>query len=382
MKNFELCNPTKIIFGTDAMGKIGANIQPFGKKVLVTYGGGSIKKNGIYEKVMSQLKGFEVREFGGIEPNPRVETIREAIDKFKSFDPDFVLAVGGGSVIDGTKLLVSSMHYDGDPWDFLVKQSAEPSKYVPFGVVLTLSATGSEMNKGAVITNWTKHEKKGFGRKQNYPVFSAIDPQNTFSLPKDQTAYGVIDAFSHVFEQYINTSQDTPLQDRFAEGILLTLIENGHKVLEKPRDYAARANISLCACLALNDLIRSGVGEDWATHGIEHQLSAFYDIPHAAGLAIITPRWMNVVKDQKAKKLVQYGKRIWNLEGSDSEIIDKSINATYDFFNSLGVKMNLREWQISDEHFETMVERLAKQGIGEVPLTAIEIRKILNDCLK
>lgn len=381
MNNFELHNPTKIIFGTDAMDKIAQNIAPFGKKVLVTYGSGSIKKNGIYQKVMNQLKDFDVKEFGGIESNPRVETIRKAIQQFKSFDPDFLLAIGGGSIIDGTKLLAASMFYEGDPWDFMIKENIEPKKYIPLGVVLTLSATGSEMNKGAVITNWTTHEKIPFKRKQNYPKFSVIDPQNTFSLPKDQTAYGVVDAFSHVLEQYMSTTKNVPLQDRFGEGILLTLIENSQKALRKPDDYIARANISFCACMALNDLLRSGVDEDWATHNIEHQLSAFYDIPHAAGLAIITPRWMKVVKDQKAKKLVQYGKRIWNLNGSDEEILDKAIEATYKFFESLGVKMSLKDWQITSEHFSTIIERLVKKQIGEIPLSAKQIEEILNNCL-
>jgi len=382
MNNFELYNPTRIIFGTDSMDKIASQIKPFGKKVLVTYGGGSIKKNGIYEKVMSRLKDFDVQEFGGIEPNPRVETIRKAIKEFKDFNPDFLLAIGGGSVIDGTKLLASSMFYDGDPWDFLTKESTEPTKYIPFGVVLTLSATGSEMNKGAVITNWETHEKRGFGREQNYPVFSVLDPQNTFSLPKEQTAYGVVDAFSHVLEQYLHTTKNVPLQDRFCEGILLTLIENSQIVLQNPNDCTARANIMFCACMALNNLLRSGVNEDWATHSIEHQLSAFHDIPHAAGLAVITPRWMKAVKDQKANKLVQYGKRIWGLEGNNDEIIEKSIDATYQFFASLGVKMSLKEWQISDEHFQTIINRLAKRGIGEIPLTAEQIKKILDNCLE
>ena len=382
MNNFELCNPTKIIFGADSMDKIAQNIRPFGKKVLITYGNGSIKKNGIYQKVINQLENFDVREFGGIEPNPRVETIREAIKKFKDFNPDFFLAIGGGSVIDGTKLLASSMLYNGDPWDFLIQKTAEPIKYIPFGVVLTLSATGSEMNRGAVITNWTTHEKKGFKREQNYPVFSVLDPQNTYSVPNDQTAYGIVDAFSHVLEQYIQTKEDTPLQDRFCESILLTLIENSSKVLKSPEDYSARANIMLCACMALNNLLRSGTNEDWATHDIEHQLSAFYDIPHAAGLAIITPRWMKVVKDQKAKKLLQYGERVWGLRGSDAEIIKKAIDATYEFFGSLGVKMSLKDWQISNEHFPTIISRLEKKGIGEIPLTAEQIKKILEDCLE
>lgn len=382
MNNFELCNPTRLVFGTDAMDKIGGLIKPFGKKVLITYGGGSIKKNGVYDKVIAQLSDFEVREFGGIEPNPRVETIRKIIAQYKDFEPDFVLAVGGGSVIDGTKLLVSAMYYDGDAWDFLAKPGVEPAKYIPFGTVLTISATGSEMNDGAVITNWTTHEKKGFSRQQNYPVFSFLDPQNTFSLPKEQTAYGVIDAFSHVLEQYIVTTKNTPLQDRFAESVLLTLIENGPIALKQPDDYVARANISLCATMALNDLLRSGTNEDWAVHGIEHQLSAFYDIPHAAGLAIITPRWMRVVADQKKAKLIQYGQRAWNLEGDDEEIVKKAIKKTYDFFAGLDVKMNLKELNITDENFPTMIDRLTQRGIGEIPLTSEQIGEILNNCLE
>jgi len=381
MNNFEFRNPTKIVFGTDSMDKISSLIKPFGKKVLVTYGGGSIKTNGIYDKVMSQLKDFDVKEFAGIEPNPRVETIRKIIQDFKDFDPDFVLAVGGGSVIDGTKLLVASMHYDGDPWDFLVKESAEPKKYLPFGTVLTVAATGSEMNNGAVITNWQEHQKLVFMREGCYPVFSILDPQNTFSLPKEQSAYGVIDAFSHVLEQYLNTTKDAPLQDRFSESILKTLIENSQIVISDPQNYQARANIMLSAAMALNNLIGSGVDEDWATHFIEHELSAFYDMPHAAGLAIITPRWMEQVKEQKAKKLIQYGTRIWNLSGSDQEIIDASIEKTFSFFKSLGVKMSLSDWNIDNQHFPEIIKRLVDLKIGETPLTAQQIESILNNCL-
>ena len=381
MNNFELYNSTKIIFGTDSMDKIADQIRPFGKKVLVTYGGGSIKANGIYVKVMDQLKEFDVREFGGIEPNPRVETIRKIIEQYKDFEPDFVLAVGGGSVIDGTKLVISSMYYDGDPWDFLIKEGVQPKKYLPLGTVLTLSATGTEMNGNAVITNWEKHEKLALSKKEVYPVFSILDPRNTFSVSKDQTIYGIVDTFSHVFEQYINTEENAPIQDRFSEGILMTLIENSKKVLAEPENYEARANIMLSACVALNGLIGSGVSQDWATHDMEHELSAFYDIPHAAGLAIITPRWMKVVKDQKSKKIIQYGKRIWGLEGNDEEILNKAIEKTYDFFKSLGAKMNLGEWNIGKENFPVIIERLTKAKIGEFPLTAIQIEEILSNCL-
>ncbi len=363
------------------MAQIRPNIEPFGRKVLLTYGRGSIKRNKIYDKVMRQIKGLKVKEFGGIEPNPRVETLRQALDQYRSFNPDIILAVGGGSVIDGSKLLASSFHYGGDPWDFLIKD-VEPKKYVPFGVVLTLSATGSEMNCGAVITRWETNEKKVFVKDGIYPKFSILDPQNTFSVPKDQTAYGIVDAFSHVLEQYLHTTTDVPLQDRFSEAILLTLIENAPLVLKNPRNYNARANIMLSATMALNNLISIGTDEDWACHGIEHEFSAFYDIPHGAGLAIITPRWMNVIKNQKKKKFTQYGERIWGLKGTDKSIVNGASDKTYDFFKSLRVKMSLKEWKISTEHFEIMTKRLVKRKIGEKALNKKQIEQILHDCLE
>lgn len=362
------------------MDQIRPNVETFGKKVLVTYGGGSIKKNGIYDKVRKQLTGFEVKEFGGIEPNPRVETIRRALMQFQGFDPDIILAVGGGSVIDGSKLLASSFYYHGDPWNFLIKD-VKPERYVPLATVLTLSATGSEMNNGAVITRWETNEKLFFTRDELFPKFSILDPQNTFTVPKDQTAYGIVDAFSHVLEQYLHTKENVPLQDRFSESILLTLIENAPWVLENPADYEARANIMLAATMALNGLIVMGAGEDWATHMIEHELSAFYDIPHGAGLAIITPRWMRVVKDRKQTKLSQYGRRTWNLQGSDDQVIEVAIEKTFQFFKSLGIKMSLDEWGIDAKHFATMISRLAKKGIGEEPLNQEQIEQILHDCL-
>lgn len=363
------------------MSQIKKNVTPFGKKVLVTYGKGSIKRNGIYEKVMKQLRGFKVIEFGGIEPNPRVETIRKALDKYKNNKPDIILAVGGGSVIDGSKLLAASFHYDGDPWDFLIR-GVEPKKYTPLATVLTLSATGSEMNSAAVITKWETNEKLFFVKDEICPKFSILDPQNTYTVPRNQTAYGIIDAFSHVLEQYIHTIKDTPLQDRFSESILLTLIENAPKVLKNPRSYSARANLMWSATMALNDIIALGVDQDWAVHGIEHEFSAFYDIPHGAGLAAITPRWMSIVRNQKKRKLVQYGRRIWKLEGKGQEIIDAAIEKTFQFFKSLGIKMSLSEWKIDNKHFKTIEHRLVKMKIGEVPLTQTQIRKILDDCLE
>jgi alcohol dehydrogenase YqhD (iron-dependent ADH family) len=381
MKDFVFYNPTKIIFGKNAMGQILVNVKSFGKKVLLTYGGGSIKRNGIYDKVIRQLRGLEVKEFGGIEPNPRVETIRKALSQLQGFKPDIILAVGGGSVIDGSKLMASSFYYQGDPWDFLVKKNVSPKKYLPLATVLTLSATGSEMNEGAVISNWETHEKLFFVREEIYPKFSILDPQNTFTVPRDQTAYGIVDAFSHVLEQYLHTEKDVPLQDRFSESILLTLIESGPLALKRPRDYKARANIMLSASMALNGLVVMGAGQDWATHDIEHELSAFYDIPHGAGLAIITPRWMEVVKKEKKSKLVHYGKRIWGLKGAESKIVEGAIEKTYSFFKLLGIKMSLKDWEIDSEYFKIMTSRLVKRGVGEKPLKKKQIEQILKNCL-
>ena len=270
MKNFTFQNPTKIIFGENSLDKLAENIEPFGKKVLLTYGMGNIKRNGIYEKVLTKLKNFEVIEFGGIEPNPKVEKVRECLEKYKDNKPDFILAVGGGSTIDSTKLLASSFYYEGDPWDFLSKPDTEPIRYIPLGVVLTISATGSEMNSGSVITSNELKIKTHFNKKQIYPKFSIVDPTFQYSLPADQTAFGIADAFSHVLEIYLNNSKNVPLQDRFAESILLTLIENALPLIKSPNDYDLRSNVVLSATMALNGYIRWGTTEDWACHAIEH----------------------------------------------------------------------------------------------------------------
>jgi len=381
MNDFILHNPTKIIFGKTAMQKIAEHLKPYGAKVLLTYGGGSIKKNGIYEKIIQQLAGFTVQEFSGIEPNPRIETLRKGIEIARAFQPDIILAVGGGSVIDGSKLIAAATYYNGDAWDIVTNPDLNPSKYIPLATVLTLAATGSEMNRGAVISKWETHEKPAFGRNELYPVFSICDPQNLYSVPKDQTAYGIVDAYSHVLEQYINTTLDAPIQDRFSEGILLTLIENALTAIQEPTNYTARANVMFSATMALNNLIGVGVNQDWATHQIEHEFSAFYDIPHGAGLAIITPRWMEVVKDYKTAKFIQYGKRVWGISGDDEDIIANAIQKTYDFFASLGIKMSLKEWGIDNAHFPEMIQRLAGKAGKEKPLTAHEIQTILNNCL-
>ncbi len=386
MKDFTLHIPTKLIFGKDSMNCIADESQQFGKKILLTYGGGSIKKNGVYEKVIEELKDFEIKEFGGIEPNPRVETIRRAIEISKEFQPDLILAVGGGSTIDGSKLISAATYYDGDAWDILIKDNLKLTKFIPLGTVLTLPATGTEMNGNSVITNWKENLKLAFSFQEVFPKFSILDPQNTFSLPKNQTAYGIVDAYAHVLEQYMHTTSSTPIQDRFSEGIMKTLIEYGLKAIKNPEDYDVRANIMFSATMALNTLIGMGVDQDWATHDIEHEISAFYDIPHGAGLAILFPRWLEVVaKDQKFEKLVQYGKRLFELDNdsslSDEEIADVAIQKTFDFFESLGVKMCLKDWNITDEHFETMTDRLVKAKVGEFALNKDQIGSILKKSL-
>ncbi len=382
MRDFTFHNPTKLIFGETAMDNLAAETGKLGKKVLLTYGQGSIKANGIFETVVEQLAGFEIKEFGGIEPNPRVETLRKAIELAREFKPDVILAVGGGSVIDGSKLIAAATNYNGDAWDFMIKEGIEPTSYIPLATVLTLSSTNSEMNSGAVISNWETKEKLFFGREGCYPVFSILDPRHTFTLPAKQVACSVIDPFVHVIEQYITTCEDNPLVDRWAEGSLLTLVEEGPKTIAEPQNYEARSNVMLAGSMVLNGLLNMGAAEDWATHNIEHELSAFYDITHALGLAVILPHWMQVVaKQQKPGKLVQYGQRVWGLTGSDEQIMQQAIVKTREFFNSLGVGSKLSEFGITDEHFDTMARRLAAKKTGEIALNYEQIMLILRSSL-
>ena len=381
MKDFTFYNPTKIVFGKNALDSLEDLLKQSNyKKILITFGKGSLKDSKLYKNTIEKLKDFTVKEFWGIDPNPRVETIRKAVLIAKEFHPDLILAIGGGSVIDGSKLLAASMNSEIDPWE-IVLDSSKATVITPLAVILTVAATGSEMNNGAVITNWSKNEKKPFRHQDTYPKFSILNPENTYSLTKEQTAYGIVDIYSHVCEQYFHTTIDAPLQDRFSESILTTLIEYGPKLLNNLNTYEYREAIMWSGTLALNRLIGAGVNQDWATHAIEHEISAFYDIPHGAGLAIITPRWMKEVIEQKKVKFIQYGKRIWNLSGTDDEIITAAISKTYDFFKSFGIKMNLTEWGITSKNFPIMIDRLTKAKIGEFPLEELQILNILNNCL-
>lgn len=363
MYNFEYRNPVKIIFGKGSIPKVADEI-PENAKILMTYGGGSIKRTGVYDQVKNALKNFDLFEFGGIEPNPHYETCMKAVELIKNEKIDFLLAVGGGSVIDATKFIAAGAVYPGkDPWDFFThRYIIEPEKALPFGAVLTLPATGSEMNGNAVITRISTQEKLAFSSPKVLPQFSILDPECVFTLPDRQVANGIVDAFVHVMEQYLTFPVNSPLQDRFAEGILLTLVEEGPKVIANRNDYEAAANFMWSATLALNGLIATGVPQDWGTHMIGHELTAYHGIDHARTLAIVLPGIMQIKRQSKKVKILQYGERIWGItEGTDDERIDKTIAKTVDFFESMGVPCTLPEYNVPVETIAKIKDRFKKR---------------------
>ncbi len=343
MLNFELYNPTNLVFGKGQIEKL-ASLVPKNAKILLAYGGGSIFKNGIHEQVIANLKGFEIVEFGGIEPNPHFETLMKAVEVIKAEKIDFILAVGGGSVIDGVKFISAAVNFDGNPIDILQKRILIKENAVPFGTILTLPATGSEMNSGAVVTIQSTKEKLSFGGSALFPKFSICDPTVITSLPKRQLQNGVVDAYTHVLEQYLTYPHEGILQDRIAEGILQTLIEVGPGVVENPSDYALASNFMWSCTMALNGLIQKGVPSDWATHMIGHELTALYGIDHARTLAVIGPHLYRVMFETKKGKLAQYGKRIFGLSGSEEEIANGAIDATVAFFHKMGMQTKLSDY--------------------------------------
>ena len=384
MYNFEYQNPVKIIFGKGGIGKVGRNI-PAGSKILLTYGGGSIFKNGVYEQVKASINGFEVVEFGGIEPNPHYETLMKAVEVVKNENITFLLSVGGGSVLDGTKFIAAAALFtDGDPWDILTKR-APVLDAVPIGAVLTLPATGSEMNGGSVVTRVETKEKLAFMSQKVMPVFSVLDPEVIFSLPEKQIANGIVDSFVHVIEQYLTFPVNSPIQDRFAESILKTLVEEGPKVLANKSDYDAAANFMWSATLALNGLIGVGVPQDWATHMIGHELTAYHGIDHARTLAIVLPGVMHIKREQKKDKILQLGERVWGvLDGTDDERIDKTISKTIEFFESVGIPTRLPDYSVTDATIDTICNRFEQRGykVGEkANIGPEEIRVILENRL-
>lgn len=371
MLNFELYNPTQYVFGKDQTQKL-ATLVPKNAKVLLAYGGGSIFKNGVYDQVKTALKDFEVVEFGGIEPNPRFETLMKAVAIIREQNLNFILAVGGGSVIDGVKFISGAVNYEGDPVEILKNRVlfTDVTKVIPFGTVLTLPATGSEMNSGAVVTIEATQEKLTLGGSALFPKFSICDPSVIASLPKRQIQNGVVDAFTHVMEQYLTYPHDALLQDRFAESILQTLIEIGPDVAENPTDYKLASNYMWCATMALNGLIQKGVPSDWATHMIGHELTALYEIDHARTLAIIGPNLYRVMFDSKKEKLAQYGKRVWNIEGNnEDEIAQQAIDKTVAFFHTMGMKTKLSEnaenYQQTADFIVNRFEERGWKALGE-----------------
>ena len=362
MLNFTYYNPTKILFGKGQIAAIAREI-PKDRQVLITYGGGSIKRNGAYDQVMAALAGRTVCEFAGIEPNPTYETLIEAVRVVRERNIDFLLAVGGGSVVDGTKFIAAAALFEGEPWDILAKR-ARIARALPLGAVLTLPATGSEMNCFAVVTRRASQDKMAFGHPLVHPRFSVLDPTVTFTLPPRQIGNGVVDAFTHIMEQYLTYPVNSPVQDRFAEGLLLTLIEEGPKALATPEDYDIRANIMWCATQALNGLIGAGVPGDWATHSIGHEITAVYGLDHAQTLAIVLPNVMAVKRDQKRAKLLQYAARIWGLtDGDENERIDAAIANTRAFFEGMGVRTYLSDYGISADAVPALLAQLERHKL-------------------
>lgn len=360
MNNFDFYNPTKILFGKGKISEIKHEI-PQDAKVLVTYGGGSIKRNGVYDQVAEALQSFDWTEFGGIEPNPRYETCMRAVKKVKEENIDFLLAVGGGSVYDGTKFISAATYFEGDPWDILAK-GADVTKALPLAGILTLPATGSEMNSVAVITKEETHEKLPFGNPLLYPKFSVLDPSVTSSLSQRQTANGVVDAFVHVMEQYMTYPTGNHLQERFAESILLTLIEDGTEYYENPGNYEKAANIMWSATMALNGLVGAGVPNDWSTHMIGHELTAFHEIDHARTLAIVLPGTWTVLKSNKRVRLLQYAERVWKItSGTEEAKIEEAIQKTEQFFNSLGIKTRLSDYDVGEATIRKVVKRFQER---------------------
>jgi NADP-dependent alcohol dehydrogenase len=362
MFNFTFHNPTKIVFGKGTIAELG-NLVPSGRKVLMTYGGGSIKRNGIYDQVMDALREYSVVEFSGIEPNPRYETLMKAVEQARAEKIDFLLAVGGGSVLDGTKFIAAAIPYQGDdPWD-MVLDHALLTAAVPLGTVLTLPATGSEMNGTAVISRESTRDKRALKSPLIYPQFSILDPETTYSLPERQTTNGIVDTFIHVTEQYLTYDVNAPLQDRQAEAILSTLVEEAPKVRADPRNYDVRANLMWCSTQALNGLIVCGVPSDFVTHLIGHELTALFGMDHGRTLAILHPAVLQHQRKHKAQKLIQYARRVWSIQGlSDEETVDAAIARTEEFFRSVGVPTRLSDHGIDLAACRPIVEQFKERG--------------------
>lgn len=366
MQNFTLHTPTKVLFGTGQIAQLSKEI-PADAHILITYGGGSIKQNGVLDQVHQALKGFNFLEFGGIEPNPTYETLMKAVALCRAEKIDFLLAVGGGSVLDGTKFIAAAVNYPQEPWHILQTTGSDIKEALPMGSVLTLPATGSEANNGAVISRRETGDKQHFFSPFVQPLFAVLDPVVTYTLPPRQVANGVVDAFIHTIEQYLTYPVDAKVQDRFAEGLLLTLIEEGPKALAEPENYNVRANIMWSATMALNGLIGAGVPQDWATHMLGHELTARHGLDHAQTLAVVLPALLVAKKQQKRAKLLQYAERVWGLhDGSEDQRIDAAIEATRHFFESMGVATRLSAYKLDGSSIPDLIKKLEEHGMTQL----------------
>ncbi|NBI28533.1 iron-containing alcohol dehydrogenase [Chengkuizengella marina] len=387
MENFTFYNPTQLIFGKGQMQQLTKEVPKYGQKVLVVYGGGSIKRNGIYDKVMSYLKDIdtEIFELSGVEPNPRLTTVHKGVDICKNEGIEFLLAVGGGSVIDCTKAIAAGARLDGDIWEVITRKKAAVDA-LPFGTVLTLAATGSEMNAGSVITNWETNEKYGWGSPAVFPKFSILDPENTFTVPRDQTIYGIVDMMTHVLEQYFHHIENTPLQDRMCESVLQTVIETAPLLLNDLENYNHRETILYNGTIALNGMLSMGYRGDWATHNIEHAVSAVYDIPHAGGLAILFPNWMKHNLAANVGRFKQLATRVFDVETegkTDKEVALEGIEKLSAFWSSLGAPSTLADYDIDDKNLESIADKTLVYGeFGNFnKLNKKDVMSILNASL-
>ncbi|UOR11843.1 iron-containing alcohol dehydrogenase [Halobacillus amylolyticus] len=367
MDSFTFHNPTKLIFGKSQVEQLSEQLPKGITNVLIVYGGGSIKKNGVYDSVIKELNkaNVMVHELSGVEPNPKLSTVREGVNLCKKENIDFLLAVGGGSVIDCTKTIAAGAKYNGDAWD-LVTRKATPDGALPFGTVLTLAATGSEMNAGSVITNWETNEKYGWGyAPYTFPTFSILDPQNTVTVPRDQTIYGIVDMMTHLFEQYFHNPTQSPVQDEMIEGVLRTVIHTAPKLLDDLESYEHRETILYAGTIALNGMLQMGYRGDWASHNIEHAVSAVYDIPHAGGLAILFPNWMKHNLEVNEDRFVRMAVKVFAVDPagkSNREIAEEGIEALRSFWTSLGAPKTLADYDIDNQKFDLIVDRAMKRG--------------------
>lgn len=360
MNNFIFQNPTKLIFGKGMISQLAQEI-PADKRIMITFGGGSVKENGVYEQVIQALEGRDFIEFWGIEPNPSIETLRKAIQLGKENKIDFLLAVGGGSVLDGTKLIAAGILYDGDAWDLVLKGRGTNS--IPIGTVLTLPATGSEMNNGAVISKNETHEKFSFFG--SFPAFSILDPEVTYTLPTYQIACGIADTFVHVMEQYMTKPNQSRLMDRWAEGILTMFVNISPLIKENQQDYDLMSQYMLGATMALNGFISMGVSQDWATHMIGHELTALHGLTHGQTLAIVYPGMLRTLMAKKRDKLIQYGERIWGISAGLPDIrASLAIEKTEEFFRNLGLATRLSEVNIGDDTINEIEKRFNERNVA------------------